>query len=120
MGLDARDLTETGPGGDAGFSRSVAGPPAPGAAAPPEAGAVPAVAEQPRVIPAPRTAPDAPAPSRRMMRQYELVERVKRYNPAADEALLNRAYVYAMQAHGTQKRASGDPSSPIPSRSRRS
>ena len=43
-----------------------------------------------------------------MMRQYQLVERVKRYNPAADEALLNRAYVYAMRAHGTQKRASGD------------
>src|SRR4051812_49696806 len=45
----------------------------------------------------------------RMMRQYELVERVKRYNPNADEALLNRAYVYAMKAHGSQKRASGDP-----------
>jgi GTP diphosphokinase / guanosine-3',5'-bis(diphosphate) 3'-diphosphatase len=44
----------------------------------------------------------------RMMRQYQLVERVKRYNPAADEALLNRAYIYAMRAHGTQKRASGD------------
>ena len=44
-----------------------------------------------------------------MMRQYELVERVKRYNPNADEALLNKAYVYAMQTHGTQKRASGDP-----------
>ncbi|GEP02405.1 RelA/SpoT family protein [Methylobacterium oxalidis] len=44
-----------------------------------------------------------------MMRQYELVERVKRYNPAANEGLLNRAYVYAMRAHGTQKRASGDP-----------
>src|SRR5918993_3982077 len=43
-----------------------------------------------------------------MMRQYELVERVKRYNPSADEALLNRAYVYAMMAHGGQKRASGD------------
>src|SRR5919206_911153 len=43
-----------------------------------------------------------------MMRQYELVERVKRYNPSADEALLNRAYVYAMVAHGNQKRASGD------------
>jgi GTP pyrophosphokinase len=42
------------------------------------------------------------------MRQYQLVERVKRYNPAADEALLNRAYIYAMKAHGTQKRASGD------------
>jgi guanosine-3',5'-bis(diphosphate) 3'-pyrophosphohydrolase len=44
----------------------------------------------------------------RMMRQYELVERVKRYNPSANEALLNRAYVYAMMAHGNQKRASGD------------
>jgi GTP diphosphokinase / guanosine-3',5'-bis(diphosphate) 3'-diphosphatase len=44
-----------------------------------------------------------------MMRQYELLERVKRYNPATDEALLNRAYVYAMKAHGNQKRASGDP-----------
>ena len=44
-----------------------------------------------------------------MMRQYELVERVRRYNPQTDEVLLNRAYVYAMQAHGAQVRASGDP-----------
>ncbi|NJL50913.1 MAG: bifunctional (p)ppGpp synthetase/guanosine-3',5'-bis(diphosphate) 3'-pyrophosphohydrolase, partial [Blastochloris sp.] len=44
-----------------------------------------------------------------MMRQYELVERVRRYNPDTNEDLLNRAYVYAMKAHGTQKRASGDP-----------
>ncbi len=44
-----------------------------------------------------------------MMRQYELVERVQKYDPKADEALLNRAYVYAMKAHGHQKRASGDP-----------
>lgn len=44
-----------------------------------------------------------------MMRQYELVERVLRYDPKADEALLNRAYVYAMKAHGNQKRASGAP-----------
>ncbi|MCO4054147.1 MAG: bifunctional (p)ppGpp synthetase/guanosine-3',5'-bis(diphosphate) 3'-pyrophosphohydrolase [Bosea sp.] len=44
-----------------------------------------------------------------MMRQYELVERVKRYNPNADEEMLDRAYVYAMQAHGSQKRASGGP-----------
>ena len=44
-----------------------------------------------------------------MMRQYELVERVTKYDPGADEALLNRAYVYAMKAHGHQKRASGDP-----------
>ncbi len=44
-----------------------------------------------------------------MMRQYELVERVRRYNPHANEDLLNRAYVYAMRAHGAQTRASGDP-----------
>jgi guanosine-3',5'-bis(diphosphate) 3'-pyrophosphohydrolase len=44
-----------------------------------------------------------------MMRQYELVERVRKYNPHVDEDLLNRAYVYAMKAHGAQKRASGDP-----------
>ena len=44
-----------------------------------------------------------------MLRQYELVERVKAYDPDADEALINRAYVFSMQAHGTQKRASGDP-----------
>ncbi|MXO64066.1 RelA/SpoT family protein [Qipengyuania oceanensis] len=44
-----------------------------------------------------------------MLRQYELVERVKEYDPNADEALLNRAYVYTVQKHGTQKRASGDP-----------
>ncbi|MGD0189185.1 MAG: bifunctional (p)ppGpp synthetase/guanosine-3',5'-bis(diphosphate) 3'-pyrophosphohydrolase [Rhizomicrobium sp.] len=43
------------------------------------------------------------------MRQTELVDRVKAYDPDADEALLNRAYVYAMRAHGKQFRASGDP-----------
>ncbi|MCB5203400.1 bifunctional (p)ppGpp synthetase/guanosine-3',5'-bis(diphosphate) 3'-pyrophosphohydrolase [Neorhizobium sp. T786] len=44
-----------------------------------------------------------------MMRQYELVERVQKYKRDANEALLNKAYVYAMQKHGQQKRASGDP-----------
>ncbi len=43
-----------------------------------------------------------------MMRQYELVERVMKYDPEANEDLLNRAYVYAMKAHGNQKRASGE------------
>ncbi|RTL50383.1 MAG: bifunctional (p)ppGpp synthetase/guanosine-3',5'-bis(diphosphate) 3'-pyrophosphohydrolase [Bradyrhizobiaceae bacterium] len=58
----------------------------------------------------------APAPRRatrtsrvKMMRQYDLVDRVRAYNPDTDEDLLNRAYVYAMMAHGEQKRASGDP-----------
>jgi GTP diphosphokinase / guanosine-3',5'-bis(diphosphate) 3'-diphosphatase len=44
-----------------------------------------------------------------MMRQYDLIDRVRRYNPNTSEPLLNRAYVYAMRAHGEQKRASGDP-----------
>ncbi|MGA8818624.1 MAG: bifunctional (p)ppGpp synthetase/guanosine-3',5'-bis(diphosphate) 3'-pyrophosphohydrolase [Xanthobacteraceae bacterium] len=44
-----------------------------------------------------------------LMRQFELVDRVKEYNPKANEELLNRAYVYAMKAHGEQKRDSGDP-----------
>ncbi len=44
-----------------------------------------------------------------MMRQYDLVERVRAYNPNTNEDLLNRAYVYAMVAHGEQTRASGDP-----------
>jgi RelA/SpoT family (p)ppGpp synthetase len=61
----------------------------------------------------PELAPLEPAPAKprkpRLMRQYELIDRVKQYNPNANEELLNRAYVYAMRAHGEQKRASGDP-----------
>ncbi|MCX8497886.1 MAG: HD domain-containing protein, partial [Caulobacteraceae bacterium] len=45
----------------------------------------------------------------KVLRQYELIDRVKSYDPTADEALLNRAYVYAMRMHGSQTRASGDP-----------
>jgi GTP diphosphokinase / guanosine-3',5'-bis(diphosphate) 3'-diphosphatase len=60
--------------------------------------------------PAAPAARPRPAKSRaRMMRQYDLVERVRTYNPETDEDLLNRAYVYAMKAHGSQTRASGDP-----------
>ncbi len=44
-----------------------------------------------------------------VLRQYELVDRVLSYDPDADEAMLNRAYVFSVKAHGTQKRASGDP-----------
>ncbi len=51
----------------------------------------------------------ASVPRRAPLRQYELVERVKAYDPDADEDLLNRAYVFAMKAHGAQLRASGDP-----------
>src|SRR5262244_3683690 len=60
---------------------------------------------------APSSAPVKPSkpPRSRMMRQYDLVERVRSYNPDTNEDLLNRAYVYAMKAHGAQTRASGDP-----------
>src|SRR5580658_264511 len=58
---------------------------------------------------APAVAKPAKPARARMMRQYDLVERVRSYNPDTDEDLLNRAYVYAMKAHGSQTRASGDP-----------
>src|SRR5262252_1030047 len=65
---------------------------------------------------APSAAPNVvamfdPAPKRAkpLIRQYDLVEKVRKYNPRTDEELLNRAYVYAMKAHGEQKRLSGDP-----------
>ncbi len=51
----------------------------------------------------------APQLSKRpMIRQYELVERVKAYDSNADEDALNRAYVYSLKMHGSQMRASGD------------
>src|SRR4030081_1959597 len=69
-----------------------------------------AATETVAVAPAPpRVEKAAKAPRPRMMRQYDLVERVRSYNPDANEDLLNRAYVYAMKAHGAQTRASGDP-----------
>lgn len=66
----------------------------------PPAGAAPKSSEGPAVSESKR------AP---IMRQFELIEAVKAYDPTADEALLNRAYVYAMKMHGSQLRASGDP-----------
>lgn len=44
-----------------------------------------------------------------MIRQYELVESIRDYNGNTNEALLNKAYIFAMRAHGMQKRANGDP-----------
>lgn len=52
----------------------------------------------------------APAPGQQgYLRQFELVERVKAYDPSADEALINKAYIFTVKAHGEQKRHSGDP-----------
>ncbi|MEO0399433.1 MAG: RelA/SpoT family protein [Pseudomonadota bacterium] len=43
------------------------------------------------------------------IRQVELIDRVRAYDPEVDEDLLNRAYVFSMRAHGGQTRKSGDP-----------
>src|SRR5689334_6274482 len=66
---------------------------------------------QPPAVAATTQTVEKPSQTRKlpMMRQYDLIERVRRYNPNTNEALLNRAYVYAMKAHGEQRRASGDP-----------
>jgi GTP diphosphokinase / guanosine-3',5'-bis(diphosphate) 3'-diphosphatase len=56
----------------------------------------------------PAGAGDAPARTR-FLRQFELVERMREYDPSLDESLVNRAYVYATVKHGSQKRHSGDP-----------
>jgi len=64
---------------------------------------------EPAVPVSPPAAATQPKARRKLMRQTELVDRVKAYDPDADEARLNKAYVYAMKAHGKQFRASGDP-----------
>ncbi|MDR1551412.1 MAG: RelA/SpoT family protein [Holosporaceae bacterium] len=44
-----------------------------------------------------------------MLTSSELISLVKEYDPNADAELLRKAYVFAMEAHGVQKRASGAP-----------
>lgn len=51
----------------------------------------------------------AKAATGHLIRQHELIDRIKAYDPQVDEHLLNRAYVFSMKAHGGQTRKSGDP-----------
>ena len=44
-----------------------------------------------------------------MSRIFEITEKVRSYAPKADIQLLNRAYVFAAQAHIEQRRTSGEP-----------
>jgi len=44
-----------------------------------------------------------------LKKQSQLIEKVRDYDPALNEALLREAYDYSMEAHAEQKRASGDP-----------
>ena len=67
-----------------------------------------------RRSPAPFRAPDGTAtPDGRgrpqVIRQFELTEKVRAYDPRADVEMLDAAYVLAMQAHGQQTRENGDP-----------
>ena len=48
-------------------------------------------------------------PRRKFLRQNELVDLVKAYQPDAEEGELNKAYVFAVMKHGQQLRHSGDP-----------
>ncbi|MGE0740754.1 MAG: bifunctional (p)ppGpp synthetase/guanosine-3',5'-bis(diphosphate) 3'-pyrophosphohydrolase [Hyphomonadaceae bacterium] len=56
-----------------------------------------------------KTAAGEAPPRAKYLRQFELVERVRAYDPSVDESLINRAYVYATAKHGSQLRHSGDP-----------
>lgn len=70
----------------------------------------PSQPDAPKSVVAASTIEDAPTqPRARIIRQYELVEKVRSYDPDVDEDLINRAYVYAVKMHGSQTRASGDP-----------
>src|SRR5580698_3394409 len=53
------------------------------------------------------TAADLARPA--IIRQFALTERVHAYDPKADTALIDAAYVLATKAHGVQKRDNGDP-----------
>src|SRR5271168_467631 len=44
----------------------------------------------------------------KVIRQYELTEKIHAYDPKADTGLIDAAYVTAMKAHGAQKRDNGD------------
>ena len=45
-----------------------------------------------------------------VLEQYEKLERtVREYNPSADFAQIRAAFDYANEAHGTQRRKSGEP-----------
>ena len=66
-------------------------------------------------FPSPMRAPDGTAsPDAKrvvepgVIRQFELTERVRAYDPKADTDMLDAAYVLAVQAHGQQTRENGD------------
>lgn len=65
--------------------------------------------KQPETAPSSAASGAAKPRGRKFLRQHELVDRVKAYQPDASEDELNKAYVYAVMKHGQQLRHSGDP-----------
>lgn len=47
--------------------------------------------------------------SKTLLSSDELIEKAKRYNPDANDALIRRAYDFALHAHEGQRRRSGEP-----------
>lgn len=70
-----------------------------------------AYTEDPSLVMTESRPPDIPksASGADLIRQPELIDKVRSYDPHVDEDLLNRAYVFSMVAHGGQTRKSGDP-----------
>ena len=44
-----------------------------------------------------------------MLKQEELIKKVRNYNPFLNPEALTKAYAFALNAHKNQKRDSGDP-----------
>ncbi|MCB2113805.1 MAG: bifunctional (p)ppGpp synthetase/guanosine-3',5'-bis(diphosphate) 3'-pyrophosphohydrolase [Parvularculaceae bacterium] len=65
--------------------------------------------ETKNVPPASNAKETAKAATAHLIRQHELVDKVRAYDPHVNEHVLNRAYVFSMKAHGGQTRKSGDP-----------
>ncbi|MGD9800682.1 MAG: bifunctional (p)ppGpp synthetase/guanosine-3',5'-bis(diphosphate) 3'-pyrophosphohydrolase, partial [Parvularculaceae bacterium] len=65
--------------------------------------------ETPKAPPSADAKETAKAATAHLIRQHELVDKIRAYDPHVDENLLNRAYVFSMKAHGGQTRKSGDP-----------
>jgi len=85
--------------------QNVAPPAVPPVAAPPDVG--PSVAARRTASVGGTTGGDRLRPA--VVRQFELTEKVHAYDPKANTALIDAAYVLAMKAHGAQKRDNGDP-----------
>lgn len=64
--------------------------------------------------PTPNGSRERQTASNRRITQRQLVDMVRAYQPDIDESRLNKAYVFAMQRHGNQKRVPGDTSFSFP------